>query len=61
MKKSDVIHHFGGNQSEVARVVGVTSAAVHRWPEVLTSAIKHRLIGAMYCKGRKVPVSWKKG
>jgi len=43
MRKSDVLSHFGGNQSEVARVLGITRASVNGWPDLIPEAQAYRL------------------
>lgn len=42
MYKSDVLRHFGGNQTAVAKAIGRTKSAISQWPEIvpLKSAIK---------------------
>jgi hypothetical protein len=43
MRKSDVLAHFGGSQSAVARALKITRASVHGWPELVPEASAYRL------------------
>jgi hypothetical protein len=35
MLKQDVLRHFGGKASAVARILKISRAAVSKWPEVV--------------------------
>ncbi len=57
MKKEIVISHFGSVQ-KVADILEVSHAAVSKWPDELTNAIFHRVMGAALDKGIRVPIEW---
>jgi hypothetical protein len=59
MDKKLIIQFFG-SVTEVARVVGVSHAAVVQWPDDLPKRIADRVIGAMHRQGKKVPKEWLK-
>jgi DNA-binding transcriptional regulator YdaS (Cro superfamily) len=35
MKAQSALRHFGYNQSEIARALGVTQSAISQWPDVV--------------------------
>lgn len=43
MFKSVVLEHFGGNQSAVARFLGITRASVNGWPDLIPEVSALRL------------------
>lgn len=53
MNKKQAIAYFGG-VCATARAVGVSNAAVSRWPDVLSPKISDRVIAAMVRKGMDV-------
>lgn len=53
MNKKQAIAYFGG-VCATARAVGVSSAAVCRWPDVLSPKISDRIIAALVRKGMDV-------
>lgn len=50
MNKKQAIAYFGG-VCATARAVGVSNAAVSRWPDVLSPKISDRVIAALVRKG----------
>lgn len=57
MEKKVVIEYFKGTQ-KVADMVGISHAAVSKWPNILTDKIFHRIIGAAAVNGISVPDEW---
>ena len=53
MNKRQAIAFFG-NARKTARAVGVSDAAVSRWPDVLSPKISDRVIAAMVRNGMDV-------
>lgn len=47
MDKQTAIELLGGTVSEAARAIGITSAAVSQWPDVLPPRIEDRVIAAI--------------
>jgi DNA-binding transcriptional regulator YdaS (Cro superfamily) len=43
MKKATVVEHFGGIESEVARVLGISPQAVNDWPDVIPKGRAYQL------------------
>lgn len=60
MHKREVIEHFG-NVQKVADLLGVTHAAVSKWPEKLSDKVFDRVIGAAVRKGVDIPDAWRNG
>lgn len=55
MTKDQAIQLLGGSQSEAARMVGASAAAVSKWPEKLSNRITQRVVGALVMNGMQVP------
>lgn len=53
MNKKQAIAYFGG-VCATARAIGITDAAVCRWPDVLSPKISDRIIAALVRKGMDV-------
>lgn len=53
MNKKQAIAYFGG-VCATARAVGITDAAVSRWPDVLSPKISDRIVAALVRMGRDV-------
>jgi hypothetical protein len=43
MRKTDVLAHFDGNQSAVARALEITRASVNAWPDLVPELSARRL------------------
>lgn len=56
MYKNDVINHFAGNMSAVARFLGISHQAVVKWPDIVPKArafeLQVRTAGALQVDAR---------
>lgn len=52
MLKTQAIELLGGSIKETAKAIGITYVAVHKWPDVLTPAMRDRVQAALY---RRLP------
>jgi len=43
MKKIDVIKHFGNSVRKTAEALGLSTAAIYAWPDILTDRIERRV------------------
>lgn len=55
MEKTYAIELLGGTQAAAAAAVGISEAAVWKWPEVLTPKIADRVIAALVRANRPIP------
>ena len=56
MLKTQAIELLGGSIKETAKAIGITYVAVHKWPDVLTPAMRDRVQAALY---RRLPASFR--
>lgn len=56
MLKTQAIELLGGSIKETAKAIGITYVAVHKWPDVLTPAMRDRVQAALY---RRLPESFR--
>ena len=55
MKKKEAVSLFGKRQTELARAVNRTKAAICQWPDELNEDQTNLVIGAAIRAGKKVP------
>jgi hypothetical protein len=53
MTKNQAIKHLGGTKQSVARAIGISVQAVHKWPPILTDRIRDRVEAAIARKNAK--------
>lgn len=61
MEKSYAIELLGGTLSAVAAAVGISEAAVWKWPETLPPRITDRVVAALVRLGKPVPPELTRG
>jgi transcriptional repressor of cell division inhibition gene dicB len=59
MNKAEAIALLGGTATAAARAIGISSAAVSLWPEVLPPRIADRVQAALYRQANPKPAAMK--